>query len=342
MFLSIVIPVYNGADTIGRCLDSIYSQGLAESDFEVICVDDCSPELSTVMTIENYKFKDNTPSNLILIKHKVNKRQGGARNTGIRAANGEWIQFMDCDDFLIENCMVKLLDILKRNPDLDLLTFNHYIGTETEVIEKINRINNNTQVMTGYEYHIRQEIPSVTWECLFRKSRFYSYNVWFHENTRFEDVDSVIKYTILAGKVLYVPIDVYYHVLRKGQTSDIGHEVEKIRDEYLLSNRMANNAMVFKKISQYKTNGDYLMHYAALNRITFTKKDLWKLRFSERISLLREVRLPFKTGYRIPDFIYSHPVITSCVLCLLNQRILNLLIKGKKFKNDTLNSLLHK
>ena len=66
MDLSIIIPVYNGAATIGRCLDSIYAQGLDEKQYEVICVDDCSPDPFSVAAIDNYKYKG-----CDLIKEKI-------------------------------------------------------------------------------------------------------------------------------------------------------------------------------------------------------------------------------------------------------------------------------
>lgn len=73
--LSIVIPVFNGSNEINICLDSIYSQGMSPEQFEVICVDDCSTD-STVEVIEDYANRMQ-PGNLKIIRHNVNKRQGG-------------------------------------------------------------------------------------------------------------------------------------------------------------------------------------------------------------------------------------------------------------------------
>ena len=76
MKLSIILPVYNVAAFIPRALDSIYSQGMKEDDFEVICVDDCSPDNSyEVMT--NYLYEGRHPENLIILRHSVNKCIGG-------------------------------------------------------------------------------------------------------------------------------------------------------------------------------------------------------------------------------------------------------------------------
>lgn len=71
--LSIVIPIYNGAEFIPKCIDSIYEQGLAETDFEVICVDDCSTD-STPQVLASLAAQH---KNLSVLRHSVNKRQGG-------------------------------------------------------------------------------------------------------------------------------------------------------------------------------------------------------------------------------------------------------------------------
>lgn len=331
MELSIIIPVYNGAATIGRCLDSIFSQDLEENQYEVICVDDCSPDPSSVSAIENYEYQGIHPPNLILIKHDVNKRQGGARNTGIRVAKGEWIEFVDSDDFIIKGVLNGLLLKAMQHDNLDIITFDYLIGNGTELYSKNHRKMNVSKIMTGPEYHIAQSGPQMPTEALFRKSLLSSNQLWFVENARFEDLDFVIKATILARNVLFVPIDVYYYTKHEGQTTDIGNDIGKIRELYYLSNRMAYNARYFLESKHYRKNGKHLMGYAALNRILYTKRDLWKIGFKDRLSLLKGAKLPFYTGNKAADFIYQHPVVTSLMLIPMNQTLLNMLIKGKKY-----------
>ena len=90
--LSIVIPVYNTAIYLKECLESIINQ--TYSEIEIICVDDCSPDNSAEI-IKEYAAKD---SRIKYIKHTENKFQGGARNTGINAAEGSYITFVDSDE----------------------------------------------------------------------------------------------------------------------------------------------------------------------------------------------------------------------------------------------------
>ena len=97
--LSIIIPYYNGQDTILNCMDSILAMDIPQNEYEIIIVDDCSPiPAKTVLADYMAKF-----SNIQIVRHNVNKRQGGAKNTGISYAKGQYIAFADQDDVIINN-----------------------------------------------------------------------------------------------------------------------------------------------------------------------------------------------------------------------------------------------
>ena len=115
--ISIIIPVYNVEKYLRECLDSCINQTL--KDIEIICVNDCSPDNSQAI-LEEYAAKD---SRIKIITHKVNTRQGGARNTGIEKAVGEYVWFVDSDDFIDINACQLLYDTAKQY-DLDMLNFN--------------------------------------------------------------------------------------------------------------------------------------------------------------------------------------------------------------------------
>ena len=116
--LSIVIPFYNVEKHIAECLDSVYNQDIPEDEYEVICVNDASPDHSRDIVLE-YRKKH---SNLILIEHEVNKKLGAARNTGRRVARGKYLWNVDSDDMIAPNCMKEMLETCEEN-DLDLLLF---------------------------------------------------------------------------------------------------------------------------------------------------------------------------------------------------------------------------
>ena len=94
MKLSVIIPVHNAAPYLPACLDSVLSQDL--TDLQVICVDDDSTDQSAQI-ITNYTHKD---SRVMLIRHPMTMYAGSCRNTGLVAATGEYVHFLDSDDIV--------------------------------------------------------------------------------------------------------------------------------------------------------------------------------------------------------------------------------------------------
>lgn len=94
--LSIIIPFYNVKQYIAQCLDSVYRQDIPEEEYEVICVNDASPDHSRDIVLEYQKRH----KNLVLIEHEHNKKLGAARNTGRSIARGKYIWNVDSDDYI--------------------------------------------------------------------------------------------------------------------------------------------------------------------------------------------------------------------------------------------------
>lgn len=106
MKLSVIVPVYNmaGEGKLQFCLNSLVNQTI--SDYEIIAVDDASTD-NSLEVLREYEKK--YPHLIRVLVHEVNKRQGGAKNTGLRCAKGEWIGFIDSDDWVTPDYYEKLL-----------------------------------------------------------------------------------------------------------------------------------------------------------------------------------------------------------------------------------------
>lgn len=106
MKLSIIVPVYNmaGDGKLNFCMDSLLKQTI--TDYEIIAVDDASTD-NSLEVLQQYCEK--YPDKVRVIAHTVNKRQGGAKNSGLRVARGEWIGFIDSDDWVMPDYYEKLL-----------------------------------------------------------------------------------------------------------------------------------------------------------------------------------------------------------------------------------------
>jgi len=116
--LSIIIPFYNVEPYIEECIRSVYDQDIALSDYEVICIDDCSPDGSRAI-VERLQEEYST---LKLLTTPENLRQGGARNMGLGIAQGKYVWFVDSDDYIQPNCLKAMLDLMDKN-DLEILKF---------------------------------------------------------------------------------------------------------------------------------------------------------------------------------------------------------------------------
>lgn len=106
MRLSVIVPVYNVEQYLSRCLDSLLRQGLEPEDWEVICVNDGSPDNCATILAE---YEKKHPDVFRIISQK-NQGLGEARNVGTAQAQGEWVTYLDSDDYLVDGAYRYLLD----------------------------------------------------------------------------------------------------------------------------------------------------------------------------------------------------------------------------------------
>ncbi len=144
MKLSVIVPVYNmaGEGKLQFCLDSLINQTI--TDYEIIAVDDASTD-NSLEVLREYERK--YPQAVRVLAHEVNKRQGGAKNTGLKAARGEWIGFIDSDDWVTPDYYEKLLHKAEETgADMVGCDYN-LVSAHTFEVGKI--VQNNTQEQTG-------------------------------------------------------------------------------------------------------------------------------------------------------------------------------------------------
>ncbi|MDR2840265.1 MAG: glycosyltransferase [Paludibacter sp.] len=221
MRLSIIIPFYNVEKYIAECLESVYQQDIPESDYEVICVNDYSPDNSRQIVLDFQQHHNN----LQLIEHITNKMQGGARNTGLRAAQGEYVWFLDSDDYIQPNCVERLLKIIAEN-DLDFLVFDCEGVDDDHNVVKIldNNINFTSEIRNGIEvfeldFLENHKLADYTWKRITRRRFYLKNNIFFIENFHNEDVIHGIRSFILAKRMLFIPEKIVFY--RKHSNSDM-------------------------------------------------------------------------------------------------------------------------
>ena len=173
---SIIIIAYNIEDYIQRAIESVENQTF--KDIEIIVVDDCSKDKTREKILELCtKY-----NNIIFKEHKINKKAGGARNTGLEIATGQYIIFLDGDDYLSNNEVLNKLDkvIGKEEPDVI------YLGFQIEGDRKELVIPNEETCTKTYKVAI-DKYPN-PWSKCWRREFLKQNNIKFPENRFYEDV----------------------------------------------------------------------------------------------------------------------------------------------------------
>ena len=217
--LSYIIPIYNADCYLAECLDSIYMTSVDEGAFEVICVNDCSPDCSRDVILKYQKAH----KNLVLIDHTENKKAGGARNTGLLAAKGEYVWFVDADDTITPNALKTILEACETN-DLDALCFNYSLWHSNRkkvehVFEKSQRIQSGADFLMdvfgdGIIYHLGYAVRAV-----YRRQVLMEHDVRFPEQLIYgEDTTFMAKGVMYSQRVMAVD-DVLYNYRQEVATS---------------------------------------------------------------------------------------------------------------------------
>lgn len=129
--LSVIVPVYNVERFLPRCLDSLLRQGMQSGEWEIICVDDGSTDGCPAILAD---YAQRYPDLISVITHQQNQGLGPARNTGMAVAQGEYIGFVDSDDYMIDGAYAHLCQhFLEGKPDV--IHFDHsYIETDGKTL----------------------------------------------------------------------------------------------------------------------------------------------------------------------------------------------------------------
>lgn len=219
MFLSVIIPVYNAVDTIERCLNSIWSQDIPANDYEVICVDDCSTDGS----LDILRQSEFHPE-LRVLRNSTNLRAGGARNHGVREARGEYIVFVDADDYYHHGALKKAYEYQKQNR-LDILVCDcarHHQDRPNDIMIHNFR---SKDVMTGRRFMVVNTLPYAPWKYIFRRDLMVDNHVWFAEKVSCEDVDWSHKMALFAKAMQYQPLLLVHYIL--SENSQTGAEYKR-------------------------------------------------------------------------------------------------------------------
>ena len=199
--VSVILPVYNSQKHLRECLDSLLNQSLRE--IEIICINDGSKD-NSLEILKEYKAKDNR----IKIHSQENKGAGAARNKGISLAMGEYLSFLDADDFF-EKDMLKLAyeKITKENADICMFesyTYDNITKTReinTNAIKKKFLPKKDVFNRNDISSNIFKDIRGWAWDKLYKRSFVLNYNLKFQEIRTTNDMYFVFVSLLKANRI---------------------------------------------------------------------------------------------------------------------------------------------
>lgn len=214
MLFSIIIPVYNIENYIEKCLDSILNQKM--DNYEIILVDDGSTDSSGyICDKKSAEFGEK-----IKVIHKNNSGQSDARNIGIKASSGDYIIFVDGDDYIRSNTLEILTEIVKTGPDVIISNGYYRCINGKKITQNILFNKNKKDNCTGADVltESSKKYPNWSpWGKVFSRQFWLNTNIWFPSGRRWEDF-AVIDQIILKAKSVKIVDAFYYYVIRKGST----------------------------------------------------------------------------------------------------------------------------
>ncbi|MBR5515352.1 MAG: glycosyltransferase family 2 protein [Clostridia bacterium] len=226
MLISVIIPVYNVKEYLEKCVNSVMDTDF--TDYEIILVDDGStdgvcPELCDKIASAHPKT--------VRVIHQQNKGLGGARNTGIDAAKGEYLLFVDSDDTVVKNTLSILANKIKETGS-DIIAFNIY--TENALGER-NALNSNyacySKPFTLKEHpEFLLSLPNA-WSRIWKKTLYTENNIQYPERAWYEDIRTTLKVFAKAESIFTINDNLYVYLQREGsimRSANIERNVEII------------------------------------------------------------------------------------------------------------------
>ncbi|PRR76504.1 glycosyltransferase [Clostridium thermopalmarium] len=224
--ISIIVPIYNVEKYINKCIDSILAQTF--TDFELILVDDGSPD-NCGKICDDYAKKDSR----IKVIHKKNGGLSSARNAGLDIARGEYIGFIDSDDYIHEEFYETLMNlIIKYDADIAQCEFLRVYEEENTNVQNI-RFHSNKTIITlnniealNNLYNENSVNAVVVWNKLYKKELFNE--IRFPKEKIHEDEYTTYQLLFNAKRIVLTSEQMYYYLQRTNSIMGKGFNIKRL------------------------------------------------------------------------------------------------------------------
>ncbi len=209
--VSIIIPIYNAEKYLKYCLESVVNQTL--NDIEIICVNDGSTDKSLDI-INGYAKKDNR----IVVVNKKNAGLGAAYNSGLEVAQGEYIGFVEPDDYIASNMYEELYNCTQTKPDI---VRSDWFLDRNGIISKQDKFSSYKEGLYKNKNLVIFGTNLGHWSCLYKRENYIEkYKIRFTPSpgAAYQDLGFIVKAYLLADDIYVKPYQYYYYRLHSGQS----------------------------------------------------------------------------------------------------------------------------
>lgn len=314
--VSVIIPVYNVENYLRKCLNSLVNQTL--KDIEIIVVNDGTLDNSQEI-IDEYVKK--YPKKVVSIIQE-NGGQGAARNTGLLHAKGEYIGYVDSDDYVEENMYEELYKKAKEE-DSDIV------------------ICGNNVVKENYDFLSKEDVDKefllgkmAVWNKIYKKNIIVDNKIQFRSKVWYEDLDFTMKVYFSSKKISYVDKPLYNYLLREGSTmnnNNIKRNLELIEAFDSLIDYCKDKKIYNKVKDEIEFLCIYHMYIFAITRVLNTNNN-----YKAKIAIINKFRDYINSNF--PNFkqnkyLYLLPKRRKLIYNLINSKFYCIIMGIFKIKN---------
>ncbi|ADI30629.1 glycosyltransferase family 2 protein [Methylotenera versatilis] len=272
--ISIIIPVYGVEKYIERCAVSIFEQ--TNKDFEMVFINDCSKDNSEVILLDVISRYKGASIDVRIIQHEVNKGISATRETGLNKAKGEYILYVDSDDYIAPN-MVELMVARANDTNADIIYSDYYDLKNGELIYQNQSLSVRDPLLITASM-LRSEIVWTPWNKIFKKSLATVHNIHWPININVgEDLVVMSKLFANAKEIEYVNQALYIYnrdnvnsYINSWSVSSCQQSIKAVESVNAFFSDEFPNADLIKSLDKVKLASRYQMLY------TFDK-NLYKL-----------------------------------------------------------------
>lgn len=302
MLISVVIPVYNTSSYLARCIDSIFEQDL--KDVELIFIDDYSTDNS--LEVLNQCLKGRVSENLTIVKNPKNLGSGETRNKGISLAKGDYVIFVDSDDYVTSDYFLVLKNAIESRPDIVVFDMTEIWSNKTV----LKHVDLPDSPLESVELLLLNKMHNSLCNKMFKRSMFLKHGIRITKGlSMFEDKSICFKLFYYAKSQLYIDKSLYfYDRSRENSLTKVFKEsniqasviVAKVIDDFFKDKEVSDNIHNAIQANKVHVLGYIGLYCGRTARIKYAK-ELGKLSFS---AFSQKCKMPIH--YRIASFAVNY------------------------------------